>query len=49
MLPPEKELILERGDLDVVSPTKVSMMTEGMLDNLKEDKIRDLIAFLKKK
>jgi putative membrane-bound dehydrogenase-like protein len=49
VLTPEKELILPREDLDVVNPTKLSLMPEGLLDNLTDEQIRDLIAFLKRK
>lgn len=49
MLTPEKELVIDRADIDVVKPTRLSLMPDGLLDNLQEDQVRDLIGFLRQK
>lgn len=37
---------LAKGDIESRTPTKQSLMPEGMLDHLKEDEVRALIAYL---
>ncbi len=44
-----EELFLPIADIETRKPTPNSVMPEGLLDTLKPDEIRDLIAYLQKK
>ena len=39
-------IILPRGEIDNIQRTKTSMMPDGLLDNLRVEEVRDLIAYL---
>jgi putative membrane-bound dehydrogenase-like protein len=39
-------ITLERSEIEGIRPSASSLMPEGLLDNLKPDEIRDLIAYL---
>ena len=39
-------IILPRGEVETVQRTKTSMMPDGLLDNLRVEEVRDLIAYL---
>jgi putative membrane-bound dehydrogenase-like protein len=42
-----RRTVVNRGDIEELSESRVSLMPEGLLDALSEQRIRDLIAFLK--
>jgi len=46
MFAPNDFTNVKRQDIAAMEPSKVSMMPEGLLSSLKEDEIRDLVAFL---
>ena len=46
MLNPSGQVNIKREDIEVMQPSKVSMMPEGLLDTLKDDEVLDLMAFL---
>ncbi|HYT61544.1 MAG TPA: c-type cytochrome [Haliangiales bacterium] len=46
MFAPNDFTNVKRQDIASLEPSKVSMMPEGLLNSLKEDEIRDLVAFL---
>lgn len=48
MINPSNLTRINVNDIDDMTPSTVSMMPEGLLDNLTADEIRDLIGFLKK-
>ena len=37
---------IDRRRIEVIKPSAVSMMPEGLLDTLKEDEVLDLLAYL---
>jgi len=41
-----ERLVLSREDIDVMKPSPVSMMPEGMLSKLSREQVRDLIVYL---
>ena len=41
--------VLAKEDIEKRTPTNNSVMPEGLLDTLKDEEIRDLIAYLQKK
>jgi putative heme-binding domain-containing protein len=43
---PTERIVLDRGEIDEMKPTSVSMMPEGLLDALTAEERRDLIAYL---
>lgn len=47
MLDPMMETSIRRDDMDSQSPSKVSVMPEGLLNTLDEGEILDLLAFLR--
>lgn len=49
LLTPEKELTIARDEIEEISPTQLSLMPEGLLENLSPQQVRDLIAFLQRK
>ena len=42
-----EKLVIDKDDIDQRTLSKVSMMPEGQLDQMKPDQIRDLIAYLR--
>ena len=46
MLNPSGTVNINRKQVEAMQPSKVSMMPAGLLDTLKEDEAKDLIAFL---
>ena len=38
--------VVERADIDEITPMKLSLMPEGLFQNLSDDQIRDLSAYL---
>ncbi|MDZ4779663.1 MAG: c-type cytochrome [Planctomycetia bacterium] len=46
MLDPGNMTNVDRGDVEAMEMSKVSMMPEGLLNTLQEDEIQDLIAYL---
>ncbi len=47
MLKPGDLTTVKRGDVNVMMPSKLSMMPEGLLNTLTEEDILDLLAYLK--
>ena len=39
-------LVLDRGEIESLKPSPLSLMPEGQLDTLKQEEIRDLISYL---
>ena len=39
-------IILPKGEIDTLTRTKTSMMPDGLLDSLRVEEVRDLIAYL---
>jgi putative heme-binding domain-containing protein len=46
MLDPNKLVNVNRKNIDTITPSKVSMMPEGLIDVLARDEILDLVAYL---
>jgi putative heme-binding domain-containing protein len=46
MLDPNGIVNVNRNNIDVIQPSKVSMMPAGLLDTLHEDEVLDLMAYL---
>jgi putative heme-binding domain-containing protein len=46
MLNPNGQVNVKRQDIEVMQPSKLSMMPNGLLDTLQEDEALDLMAFL---
>lgn len=46
MLAAGKLTVVKRQDIESMKPSTVSLMPEGLLNQLKEDEIQDLVAFL---
>ena len=46
MLNPNGQVNVDRRKVDRMTPSRISMMPEALLDTLKEDEILDLMAFL---
>jgi putative membrane-bound dehydrogenase-like protein len=44
-----EQIVIAKEDIEKRTPTNNSVMPEGLLDTLKDDEIRDLIAYLQKK
>lgn len=44
-----EQIVIAKDDIEKRTPTNNSVMPEGLFDNLKDDEIRDLIAYLQKK
>jgi putative membrane-bound dehydrogenase-like protein len=44
-----EQIIIAKEDIEKRTPTNNSVMPEGLLDTLKDEEIRDLIAYLQKK
>ncbi|WP_435011130.1 PVC-type heme-binding CxxCH protein [Tundrisphaera lichenicola] len=44
---PTEAFVLERGEVERIDPSPLSIMPEGQLDALSRDEVRDLIAYLK--
>jgi putative heme-binding domain-containing protein len=43
---PTEKLTLERAEIELITESQLSMMPEGLLEALKEDEVRALIAYL---
>jgi hypothetical protein len=43
---PQELIILEKSQIRDTKPTGTSLMPEGLLQNLSQDQIRDLVAYL---
>jgi hypothetical protein len=46
MLNPNGQVTVSRKNIDLMKPSKLSMMPAGLLDTLKEEEILDLMAYL---
>ncbi|MEX2174687.1 MAG: c-type cytochrome [Pirellulaceae bacterium] len=46
MLNPNQQTRVVQSEIDLMQPSKVSMMPAGLLDTLHENEVRDLLAFL---
>ncbi len=46
---PEKEMVLDRSELQRVRKTKLSLMPDGLFDTLSNEQVRDLVGFLRRK
>ncbi len=46
MLNPNGQVTVSRKDIDLMKPSKLSMMPAGLLDTLKEEELLDLLAYL---
>jgi putative heme-binding domain-containing protein len=46
MLNPGGTVAVKRQDIDVMQPSTLSMMPNGLLDTLSEEEVKDLLAFL---
>jgi putative membrane-bound dehydrogenase-like protein len=44
-----EQIVIAKDDIEKRTPTNNSVMPEGLLDTLKDEEIRDLIAYLQKK
>jgi putative heme-binding domain-containing protein len=44
-----ERLVLARADIESMTPTRVSLMPEGLLDRLSEQEVRDLFGYLMRK
>ena len=43
---PQKLVVIERGEIDKLQPTELSLMPEGLLNNLSIQDARDLISYM---
>jgi putative heme-binding domain-containing protein len=41
-----KPVVLNKQDVESITPSKVSQMPEGLIDSLSPDELRDLIAYI---
>ena len=46
MLNPNGQVTVNRKNIDLMKPSKISMMPVGLLDTLKEDELLDMMAYL---
>jgi hypothetical protein len=46
MLDANKNVNVNRSNIDTIEPSKVSLMPEGLLDRLTKEEVLDLIAYL---
>lgn len=46
MLDPNKNIAVNRNQIDMIGPSKISMMPAGLIDTLNRDEILDLVAYL---
>jgi putative membrane-bound dehydrogenase-like protein len=46
MQTPNEVIIMPKEEIDMLTRTKTSMMPDGLLDNLRPEEVRDLIAYL---
>jgi putative membrane-bound dehydrogenase-like protein len=44
-----ERLVISRGDIDTMTPTRTSLMPDGLFDALSNDEVRDLVGYLMKK
>jgi putative heme-binding domain-containing protein len=42
----EEEMTLERSEIEEIVPSKLSLMPEGLIQNLTDEELRDLLAYL---
>ena len=47
MMVPNKLTTVKVGDIDEMTPSKVSMMPDGLLDTLSQEEVLDLLAYLR--
>jgi putative heme-binding domain-containing protein len=43
---PTERLVLERSAIESIKPSELSLMPDGQLDTMRDDEVRDLIAYL---
>ena len=46
---PTEAVVLERSEVEQVTPSPLSLMPEGLLDPMAEDETHDLLAYLKQR
>jgi putative heme-binding domain-containing protein len=44
---PNEVVVVPKGDIDTRTPTKVSMMPDGIFEQMRLEEVRDLVAYLK--
>ena len=45
----KEQIVVAKADIEERTRTSKSLMPDGLLDNLKQDEVRDLIAFVRKR